>query len=185
MNDSSTGGFLSPVQSTPPIEDSALEDFLQTMIAGVTGLPEAMVRPYPQTIAPRVPEPSVNWCGFTVADFDADANAGLQHQSSDDGSDTYLRHEDIEVKCQFYGPNASQYARVLRDGLYVPQNREQLQLNDFGLIDTSAIVPAPDVVNQQVRRRYDISVFLRRKVTRTYRVLNLESAQTSTTTDQP
>ncbi|MGD1324975.1 LIC_12616 family protein [Pandoraea pnomenusa] len=185
MNDSSTGGFLSPVQSTPPIEDSALEDFLQTMIAGVTSLDGAFVRPYPQPVAPKIPEPGTNWCGFTVADFQPDANAGLIHQPADDGSDTYLRHEDIEVKCQFYGPNAGEYARVLRDGLYVPQNREQLQLNDFGLIGTSSIVGAPDVVNQQVRRRYDISVFLRRKVTRTYRVLNLESAQTSTTTDQP
>lgn len=179
MNDSSTGGFLSPVQSTPPIEDSALEDFLQIMIAGITGLDGKLVRPYPQPTAPKIPEPNINWCGFTVADFEPDANAGLTHQPADDGSDTYLRHEAIEVKCQFYGPNASQYARVLRDGLYVPQNREQLQLNDFGLIDTSSIVAAPDVVNQQVRRRYDISVYLRRKVTRTYRVLSLVFAQTT------
>ncbi|MBN4665433.1 hypothetical protein HUS70_07430 [Pandoraea nosoerga] len=183
MNDSSTGGFLSPVQSTPPIEDSALEDFLQTMIAGITGLDGALVRPFPQPVAPKIPESGINWCGFTVADFEPDANAGLLHVPASDGSDTYLRHEDIEVKCQFYGPNASQYARVLRDGLYVPQNREQLQLNDFGLIDTSGIVAAPDVVNQQVRRRYDVTVRLRRKVTRTYRVLNLLSAQTSTASE--
>ncbi|VVE79400.1 phage neck terminator protein [Pandoraea sputorum] len=179
MNDSSTGGFLSPVQSTPPIEDSALEDFLQTMIAGITGLGGAFVRPFPQPAAPKIPDPGTNWCGFTVSDFEPDANAGLLHVPADDGSDTYLRHEGIEVKCQFYGPNASQYARILRDGLYVPQNREQLQLNDYGLVDTSSILSAPDVVNQQVRRRYDMTVRLRRKVTRTYRVLNLESAQTS------
>lgn len=183
MNDSSTGGFLSPVQSTPPIEDSALEDFLQIMIAGITGLDGKLVRPYPQPTAPKIPEPNINWCGFTVADFEPDANGATTHQPADDGSDTYLRHEAIEVKCQFYGPNASQYARVLRDGLYVPQNREQLQLNDFGLIDTSGIFGAPDVVNQQVRRRYDISVRLRRKVTRRYRVLNLLSAQTSTASE--
>lgn len=176
MNDSSTGGFLSPVQSTPPIEDSVLEDFLQTMIAGITGLDGVLVRPFPQPTAPKIPEPDINWCGFTVSDFEPDANAGLQHVPADDGSDTYVRHEGIEVKCQFYGPNASQYARILRDGLYVPQNREQLQLNDYGLVDTSSILGAPDVVNQQVRRRYDMTVRLRRKVTRTYRVLNIISA---------
>ncbi|WP_458259525.1 phage neck terminator protein, partial [Burkholderia cenocepacia] len=43
--------------------------------------------------------------------------------------------------------------------------------------------PAPDLVNQQWVRRYDMTVKLRRKVTRTYAVLNLKSVKASTTTD--
>lgn len=184
MNNSSTGGYLAPVQSVPPIEDSALEDFLRTMIAGVTGLDANFVLSLPQPPTSTPPESGVNWCGFTVSSFQSDANAGLLHVPADDGSDTYVRHEDIEVKCQFYGRNASQYARMLRDGVYVPQNREQLQLSDFGLVDTSGIVSTPGVVDQQVQRRCDISMFLRRKVTRTYRVLNLASVQTSVVSER-
>lgn len=179
MNDSSTGGFLSPVQPTPPIEDSALETFLQTMIAGITGLAADMVQPYPQTTTSPPPATDVDWCSFIVTGFTQDANAALVHQSANDGSDTYTRHEDIDIACRFYGAHAGQNAGVLRDGLYVPQNREQLQLNDFALLNVSGYVAAHDLLDQQVRRRFDITVRLRRKVTRTYRVLNLNSAQTS------
>lgn len=181
MNDSSTGGYLSPIQSTPPTEDSALEDFLHTMIAGITGLDAQFVWPLPTTSEP--PAPSVNWCGFTVISFEADSNTALQQLSADDTGLRCIRQEAIEVRCQFYGPNAGQNACVLRDGLYVSQNGEQLQIHDFGLIDTSGITAAPDVVNQQVRRRYDVSVRLCRKVTRSYRVMSLVSAQTSVATE--
>lgn len=39
------------------------------------------------------------------------------------------------------------------------------------------------MVNQQWVRRYDMTVTLRRKITRTYLVLNLKSATVATTTD--
>ncbi|WP_374991956.1 phage neck terminator protein, partial [Burkholderia multivorans] len=97
--------------------------------------------------------------------------------------DTYIRHQDIDVLCTFYGPRAKGYAQRLADGLAIPQNREQLQLQDMAFVGVGAIRPVPDFVNQQWVRRYDMTVTLRRKITRTYSVLNLKSATVATTTD--
>ncbi|MNT98481.1 hypothetical protein D3C72_2410750 [compost metagenome] len=63
----------------------------------------------------------------------------------------------------------------MEDSLAIPQNREQLQLNDMAFVEASEIRAAPDLVNQKWIRRYDLTVTLRRKITRTYPVLNIIS----------
>ncbi|CAR54930.1 phage neck terminator protein [Burkholderia cenocepacia] len=183
MNDSSTGGYLAPAVDAPPPEDDALDDLVHDLIAGITALPLDLVRPRWQSKVPKQPEPSVNWCAFGVQEQEPDAGPVIQHDGAGDGHDTYIRHQDIDVMCTFYGPNGKGYAQRLADGLAVPQNREQLQLQDMAFVGVGAIRPAPDLVNQQWVRRYDMTVKLRRKVTRTYAVLNLKSVQASTTTD--
>lgn len=181
-NTSATGGYLAPTAPVPP-EDDALDDLLQALVAGVTGLPGAMVRPRWQSTVPKQPEPSVNWCALGVDVQENDASPAIQHDPDGDGSDTYIRHQDIELLCTFYGPAAKGYAQRLADGLAMPQNSEQLGLNDMAFVSAGEIRAAPDFVNQQWVRRYDIKLALRRKITRTYPVLNLLSAQASTETD--
>ncbi|MBJ9669053.1 hypothetical protein I5693_16015 [Burkholderia cenocepacia] len=183
MTDSSTGGYLAPAVDTPPSEDDALDDLVHDLIAGITALPADLVRPRWQQTVPKQPEPTVNWCAFGVQEQEPDAGPVIQHDGAGDGHDTYIRHQDIDVMCTFYGPSGKGYAQRLADGLAVPQNREQLQLQDMAFVGVGAIRPAPDLVNQQWVRRYDMTVTLRRKVTRTYAVLNLKSVQASTTTD--
>ncbi|WP_205168879.1 LIC_12616 family protein [Burkholderia sp. LMG 13014] len=183
MNDSSTGGYLAPAVDVPPAEDDALDDLVHDLIAGVTALPPDLVRPRWQPVVAKQPEPSVNWCAFGVQEQDPDAGPVIQHDGTGDGHDTYIRHQPIEIACTFYGPNGKGYAQRLADSLAIPQNIEALKANDMAFVGTSAIRPAPDLVNQQWIRRYDITVTLRRKVTRTYAVLNLKSVQASTTTD--
>lgn len=183
MTDSSTGGYLAPAVDTPPPEDDALDDLVHDLIAGITALPADLVRPRWQQTVPKQPEPTVNWCAFGVQEQEPDAGPVIQHDGAGDGHDTYIRHQDIDVMCTFYGPSGKGYAQRLADGLAVPQNREQLQLQDMAFVSVGAIRPAPDLVNQQWVRRYDMTVKLRRKVTRTYAVLNLKSVQASTTTD--
>ncbi|MCT9071202.1 hypothetical protein N6G06_07475 [Cupriavidus gilardii] len=182
-NDSSTGGYLSPAVASPPLEDDALDDLLHDLVAGVTGLPGNMVRPRWQPTVPKQPEPSVNWCAIGVTVQTNDAGPAIQHDPTGDGSDVYQRHQDIELLCTFYGPAANGYAQMLVDGLAIPQNSEHLGLNDMKFVSAGTIRAAPDLVNQQWVRRYDVTVALRRKITRTYPVLNLLSAQVKTETD--
>ncbi|HGL4259610.1 phage neck terminator protein [Burkholderia dolosa] len=183
MNDSSTGGYLAPAVDAPPAEDAALDNQVHDLIAGVTALPRDLVRPRWQPTVPKQPEPSVDWCAFGVQEQDPDAGPAIQHDGTGDGHDTYIRHQDIDVLCTFYGPRAKGYAQRLADGLAIPQNREQLQLQDMAFVGVGPIRAAPDLINQQWVRRYDMTVTLRRKITRTYVVLNLKSATVATTTD--
>ncbi|SCB10282.1 phage neck terminator protein [Cupriavidus alkaliphilus] len=181
-NTSATGGYLAPTAPVPP-EDDALDNLLQELVAGVTGLPGNLVRPRWQPTVPKQPEPSVNWCALGIPEQENDAGPAIQHDPAGEGHDEYQRHQDIRLLCTFYGPAAKGYAQRLADGLSIPQNREQLRLNDMAFVSVGEIRAAPDFVNQQWVRRYDLTVLLRRKITRTYPVLNLLSAQVSTETD--
>jgi len=207
MNDSSTGGYLAPSVAAPPAEDDALDDLLQMMVCGITGLDGSLVRPRWQPTVPKQPEPSVNWCALGVSVQTNDAGPAIRHEGSfldnviveggtevvmdsgpvlfsdGDGRDTYIRHQDIELLCSFYGPSAKGYVQRLADGMSIPQNHEQLGQDDMAFVSASEIRAASDLVNQQWVRRYDMTIYLRRKISRTYPVLNLRSAQASTTTD--
>ncbi|MGS0981347.1 phage neck terminator protein [Burkholderia glumae] len=183
MNDSSTGGYLAPTVDVPPDEDDALDGLVHDLIAGVTALSPDQVRPRWRTTVLKQPAPDANWCAFGVSDQAPDASPVIQHDGTGDGSDTYIRHQGIEVACSFYGPNAKGYAQRLADSLAIPQNREALGVNDMAFDGVSKIRAAPDFVNQQWIRRYDVTVTLRRKITRTYPVLNLLSASATSTTD--
>lgn len=165
MNDSSTGGYLAPAVDAPPAEDDALDNLVHDLIAGITALAPDLVRPRWQPKVPKQPEPSVNWCAFGLQEQEPDAGPAIQHDGTGDGHDTYIRHQDIDVMCTFYGPLAKGYAQRLADGLAIPQNREQLQLQDMAFVGVGPIRAAPDLVNQQWVRRYDMTVTLRRKIT--------------------
>lgn len=209
-NDSSTGGYLAPVDAQPPPEDAALDAIFQQLVAGVTGLPGSMVRPRWQPVIPRQPEPNINWCALGISDQTMDAGPAIIHQSqfeqpivtgdgssvvTDDnstvgsvnvnGQDVMQRHEDIDVLCSFYGPSAKGYAHLLVDGMYVPQNNEQIKALGISFIGTGDIRTAPDFVNEQWIRRYDVTLQFRRMVSRTYAVLNLLSAQPDYHSDNP
>jgi len=146
------------------------------MVVGITGLPGPMVRPRWQPKPPRQPEPSVNWCAVGAGDIKTISNPAIDHDGSDDGHDQYQMHEEFEVLCMFYGPQAQAYASILRDGIFIPQNREAVKAQGMGLINASEIRPVPELVNQQWVRRYDFFIRMRRQVVRVYPVLNILSA---------
>ncbi|MEL6237006.1 MAG: hypothetical protein AAFO57_00055 [Pseudomonadota bacterium] len=176
-NDSSTGGYLSPAVASPPLEDDALTAIFQQMIVGITGLPGNMVRPRWQPNPPKQPEPFTNWCALGIAVQTLDDGPAITHNGAGNGSDTYIRHEQIDVLASFYGPAAMQYAQLLSDGLAIPQNLEALKAQDMNNVDTGPIRAAPDLINEQWIRRYDVELTFRRKITRSYAVLNILSAQ--------
>lgn len=176
-NTSASGGYLTPA-GTPTPADEALEDILQPMVVGITGLPGKMVRPRWQPGNPKQPEPTVNWCAIGVMHTKQDANPAIEHDGTGDGADQYQRHQDVILLATFYGPNAQAYGQLLSDGMYVPQNGEALRALNMAFVEAGDLIAAPDLINQQWVRRYDLRIRLRRKIERTYPVFNILSADT-------
>jgi hypothetical protein len=174
--DSSVAGYLRPT-GVAPTEDADLDSIFQQLIVGITGLPGSMVRPRWQATVPKQPEPATNWCAVGVTGIEHDANSYEQHNPAGSGSDTLIRHEVITVLCSFYGANALSYAAQARDGMYVAQNNSTLDQFEMGLVEVGSIVPAPELVNQQWIRRFDVSMRIRRRVVRTYQILTILSAE--------
>lgn len=178
MADSSTGGYLLPAAAIA--EDAALDAIFQKMVVGMTGLTGGMVRPRWQVVNPKPPEPTVNWVSVGVTDDNPDSNAAVTHI---DGQDNLRRHEEITVSATFYGPGARSYAKMVRDGLFIAQNREELRANGIEFINTGRIIAVPELVNQQWQRRYDMPIVFRRVITRSYAVLDIETADIVLETD--
>lgn len=176
-NTSASGGYLTPAGAPTPA-DGALEDILQPMVVGITGLPGKMVRPRWQSGNPKQPEPNVDWCAFGVMHTKQDTNPAIEHDGTGDGADQYQRHQDVTLLATFYGPNAQAYGQLLSDGMYVPQNSEALKALNMVFVEAGDLIAAPDLLNQQWVRRYDLRIRLRRKIERTYPVLNILSADT-------
>jgi hypothetical protein len=182
-NDSSTGGYISPVAPSFAVFDAALDAVLQKAVVGITGLPGNMVRPRWQPVVPKQPEPSTDWCAIGLTDSDSTDYPAEWHDGNGGGSDTQQAWDGLTVLASFYGPNATANASLLRRGLYVAQNREQLQASGIDVVDAGTIAASPDLINQQWVRRYDLPIRLRRKVQTSYPILNIASADDSIVTD--
>jgi len=175
-NDSSTGGYLQPLVTSPPLEDDALDAVFQQLVVGLTGLPGNMVRPRWQPTVPKQPEPTENWCAIGLIEDEPDDYPAVIHQSSGNGQDNFYQHETLNVLASFYGPGSMGYAKLARNGLYIAQNREALMGAGFDVLEAKRITAAPELINQHWVKRYDLTIRLRRQVVRAYPVLNILSA---------
>lgn len=180
-NDSSTGGFLVPGGATAPgpvvpLDDAGLDALLQQLVVGITGFAGSLVRPRWQETPPAEPATGTNWCAIGVTQIERNYGVVTTHHPDNNGWDETRQQELITVLATFYGPNAQNFASLLRDGIYVPQNRELLFANFMSLRDTSGLTHTPDLVNNSWRKRVDVYVYLSRMVTRAYPVKNLDSA---------
>ncbi|ABS68866.1 putative bacteriophage protein [Xanthobacter versatilis] len=175
MNDSSTGGYLAP--SGPVAQDAALEDQIQAAIVGITGLSGPRVKPAWQPNPPAKEDLTVDWCAYRITSIDPNWTGAIVHHPEGEGTDELRRHETVEVLCNFYGPNASAFACVFRDGLLIPQNMETLQAQGIAFLEAGAIRAAPDFVNNQWVQRQDLLVRFRRMTSRTYQIRNVLSAE--------
>lgn len=159
-----------------PAEDVDLDAIIQQTVRGVCGLQGDLVRPRWQAILPKQPEPGVDWVAIGITAITADAGPAIVHNPLGQGTDTYYRHEDIEVLASFYGPHSQKLASMFRDGIAIPQNQEPLGVVDMAFVDCGQIRPVPDLVNAQWIHRQDMSVRFRRKVTRVYGIESLSIA---------
>lgn len=184
-NTSATGGYISPVVPSSALFDDALDALLQQMVAGITGLPGAMVRPRWQTVVPKQPEPSADWCAIGITDITSMDYPAEMHDGTGDGSDTQQQWGEFSMLASFYGPNGHANASLLRRGIYVAQNREALQSSGIDLVDAGKVTTAPDLVNQQWVKRRDITLRFRRIVETVYPVMNILDAPFSVVSDHP
>lgn len=172
-NTSASGGYLTP--TAPDIlEGDELDDALTAAVAGITGLDGSLVRPKWQAKTPKRPALSVDWCALGVTETTPDAGPVIVHNAA--GFDTYTRHKDVTVLVSFYGPNSRSFAQKLEDGLSIPQNIEELQNNSISFISAGTIRAVPESVNMQWIERYDVLIYLRRRVTRTYAIETIQTA---------
>lgn len=175
-NTSATGGYIVP-STVAPADDEALEDLLHDAIAGVTGITATLVRPKWQQRPPNRPEASTDWCAFGITMSTADWSSQITHVPTGNGSDVQTRHMTLDLLVSFYGPGAGGNAERLRDGILIPQNMEALAAQGLEILDTGPIITAPEFVNTVWVRRKDVTLQIRRAVSRTYPVLNLLSAE--------
>ncbi len=175
-NTSATGGYLSPTTPSPAY-DQPLDIQLQAVVTGITGIAGNLVRPRWQERPPQQPARDVNWCAIGIVRVDPAFGHSIQHRSAGEGSDEAETYEDLELLASFYGPGCSGMAALLRDGLWIPQNREEMRASGMALADVRTITLIGEAVGPEWRRRADLPIFLRRVVSRSYPILNLLQAQ--------
>lgn len=175
-NTSATGGALFPT-SPLPLNDQQLEDLFQAWVVALTQYPAVMVRPSWQVNPPNIPLNDTDWCSFKVSVSSADTFVVNLQVGSGQGYNQLRRHQVLTIRFSFWGPNASSFADLLRDGGGIPQNLEVFQLNNMGLIEFGDQVTAPEIVKNLWYRRVDMEMRVKRQIVRNYQVLTLASAQ--------
>ncbi len=179
-NTSKTNDYVLPVGDIPAYDDE-LDAILQRYVVGITGLQGKCVRPRWQTKPPKQPPVGVSWCAVGVINTDSQMYPVIEHfgtdpTNPDDGHDVLSRHEKIEVLASFYGPHAQGFCSSFEDGCLMPQNNDQLRKHGMAFISKDSIRAVPTLQNNQWLKRYDIRLFFRRKVSRTYQIRNIASA---------
>ncbi len=173
MTDSSTGGVLLPA-GTAPLNDNDLDVVFQGLVSSLTGLGGKWVRPRWQAEPAPPPDFKATWAAVGVIASDDDQ---FPVQSFIDGVGTVLiRHEQLEVLCSFYGPQAQRAARDLRDGVVINQNCEQLEPYGIRYAYTQPPVKAPAQIQNRWVNRIDVTLTFRRQIERTFAVLSIDGA---------
>lgn len=168
--DSSVAGYLLP---TPPhpVYGTQLDRVLHDVIAGATGITSpALVRPRWQPEPPPIPQYTVDWVAFGVTRIDRDTFAHTEHVGE---ADVLTRTELLTVTCSFYGPTALGNASLFEDCLEISQNRDALASAHTSLVSCGDATPVPVQLHNVWVMRVDLSVTLRRLVTRTFPVLSI------------
>lgn len=170
----SAQGYVLPIRTDQPPRQLNLVQFLQTVLVGVTGLPGTLVRPKWQMNPPKQPDIGVDWVAFNIDQNIPDANGYLGVTNT--GAVISQRHEVLEVGCAIYGDKSMETAGLIRDGFQIPQNVNGLRSANMGFVEVGPAHRVPDLVNERWVNRYQMSIFLRREIQRTYPILTLLSA---------
>ena len=171
----STSGDCATSLSECPgkMEDETLERFFQGFFAALSGLPGEMVRPRWLFDTGTQPKPGASWISFGTTGIALLGAPEFRHSGAGDGQDVIVSQEELTVLVSVVGPDCLHRAAFLRDGLYVPQNREQLKPMGMVFAGCGNIVAAPFVRGEHWIFMVNVNVSFRREVKRTAPVLNL------------
>lgn len=172
-NTSARSGYLAPTNAG--ISRSDLEDVLQTVVVGITGLPGQLVRPRYQPRPPHRPDQDTTWCAVGAAAFPATSRT-TTHDSDADGQDVVVTTRSIDVLVSAYGLQALEVVSRLADGLLVGQNRDELRRNGLVVTDIGEPLHAPELIGGVWEDRYDLTISMQWETRRSYGVLNILDA---------
>lgn len=179
MNNSQSGGYILPTGSAPVSGSLTLTQFIQTVLVGISGLPQTMVRPNWQPAPPKQPDLAVNWMAFGMVSGAPNANAYVWQDA--DGNTISQRHARLEIQCSFFGPEAIENADIVRDGFSIQQNLAALKAANMGYTEIGPANHVPDLVNERFINRVAMSIYLQREIQRLYPIVFLLSAKGSIT----
>jgi hypothetical protein len=166
--------YIQPSSKPLLPKNLTLEQFLQTVLVGLSGISGDMVRPKWQPAPPKQPDISTNWLAFGITQSTPDANAFVSTDVN--GVTTLQRHEELELGCSFYGPLAFEYCNLVRDGFHVSQNLEALRSANMGFKEVGKPLHMSELVNERFFNRYEMTISLRREIQRVYPVPTLIGA---------
>lgn len=174
--------YVAPTAPAFVNDDEALENALQALVKGLTGLPGDHVRPRWQPVPALELGAFTDWCAVGVRDEEADTAPHIRHMTTINadptqrGQSIYQRNSRIDVLASFYGPNSRGYASLLRDGVCVEGNRWALQAAGLDVEAGSRMSRFPELVGLEWRNRIDLAFALVRNSERIYPIRDLISA---------
>lgn len=185
--DSRTAGVLRPLSGTNTDE---VETRLRLFVSDVTGIDQKLVRKRWMAKPGTQPGLSSDWCAVGVNSVKTHGLPSFRGHKGNiydpvSGDIESESHQTLSCLASFYGPNASEYADMFRDGLQLPQNNSALQsmgLTVQGVADE--VRHSPDFLLQQWVDRYDVAFNIGRKITRTYGVRTIASADVEIITER-
>jgi hypothetical protein len=167
--------MIRPTSTVAFPQNLTLKQFIQTLLAGLTGIDGKLVRPDWQPNPPKNPAADIDWLAFGVNSFDPDANA-FTGTNTDGVSTTLQRHEKLTVGCRIYGPNSENTWGLLRDGFQLSPNREALTAANMGFVEVRQGMHVPSLVNEEWIDSIQTDIILRRQIQRIYSVSTFVSA---------
>ena len=177
MNDSTRPGYLRPANLVAdPLEGITLFGVFQALVAGLTGIDGTLVRPRWQAVPANRPDITTDWVAVGVTTQRSLGYAYETHVPDTGlGNDLVAREEQLDVLCSCYGPNAGRTAALIRDGLNLGQNRDELSTQGVGVVHIDDAKIVPDLVNAQWYFRVDLPLVATRAVVRVYPVRTIAS----------
>lgn len=174
--DSTAPGYLIP--QTPVADDDELLDLYQPIIAGIGGyIDDSLVRPgWQWPDVPNQPTISTDWAALRISHTREDTFLTELHVAMGLGYDLVEYTEDVDLLVSCYGPNSQGYARRLRDGFRLDQNRAPLQAMNTDVLFVGSPVTLPMLLHGKWLRRVDITINLRRRLSVQYNIRTLLEA---------
>jgi hypothetical protein len=176
-NTSTTGGYLAPVSTAPIPGALTLNQFLQTVLVGISGYDPTLVRPKFQMDPPKPPDIGTDWIAFWVETSSIDANAYTGLDSM--GIYSLQRHQLLSIQMSFYGPNSGDNLPAVIDGFQIQQNMDALRSANMGFRGSTNPIHAPELIGERWVDRWDATVEVPRQIIRTYPVLSFASVRGS------